>query len=770
MKKTRLATLVAASSIVLLSACGGGGGSSNTPTPTPTNSAPQAKNDALVLSNGESAKVDVLANDTDANGDTLSITAITSMPSFGSAEIVDGQIQYTPTDPYMTGQDTLVYQVSDGESTASASVSLSLTQRLSLSGKASGANMPGATITATNGSQTETTTIDAQGNYSLTLSVEDSSQTVTLTATSADGFSQQISLLESLDALFEGPAADRTLDNNELPALNLSYLSTADYLLESTLSSPEQGQVDAKNLNIQRRMELAGFIKLMAESEEYAKPEGEQSLVSFLQSDKYQNAEDAMGQHLRSINRMNDKGQLEYYYKADLSTSRAVIAQQESSSSEFDFRTLIDKTVLLSSESRQGYLAPSGALLTLNNDGTGSYNKNLNSVLPASFTWQIADNKLVLNYLKEDEGYPTISRLSLGNPWCPDYCSAYQEVKAEFGEETADLLLNNEQSLPSGQFQLITRDFRRTLSAQLSDTGKVRLVEVVEREREIVLPEQIRPEAGNPKANILFSTYYELTPTYASLLADYDEAQMAGSWAIPIQQGDSPYAGMTADVVEITSTSATAKYANTKFAWQLNAGVLTLQGDNYTYDITPIKAEGDEWLAIINRYEDEQLIFTKLQKMAKFSDSATNFEQHALTEIPMVLFKQYAFWDPSSWSGDLPKPSALFGHQLMADGHARRGIAVYDVPIGEGSLFGGGGVAWTWTKDGNKVEIASESTPRRRTWDIVSVSDDGTILVLERRYAWIPDVSPEELWESSLTTYKAYDLSSWPEIWANSEF
>ena len=105
----------------------------------------------------------------------------------------------------------------------------------------------------------------------------------------------------------------------------------------------------------------------------------------------------------------------------------------------------------------------------------------------------------------------------------------------------------------------------------------------------------------------------------------------------------------------------------------------------------------------------------------------------------------------------------------MADGNARRGIAAYEVPNGEGYEFTGG-IGWTWSKDGNKVEIATESAPRRRTWDIVSVSDDGTILVLERRYAWIPDVSPEELWESSLTTYKAYDLTNWPAIWANSEF
>ena len=538
MNKTRLATLVAASSIVLLSACGGGGSSSTpTPTPTPSNSAPQAKNDALVVLNGQSGKVDVLANDTDVNGDTLNITAITSMPSFGSAEIVDGQIEYTPTDPFKAGQDTLVYQVSDGESTASASVNLSLTQSLSLSGKVSGANMPGATLTAANGSQTETTTIDAQGNYSLILSVGDSSQTVILTATSADGFSQQISVLENLDALFEGPAADRTLDNNELPALNPSYLSTADYLLESTLSSPEQGQVDATGLNIQRRMELAGFIKLMAENEEYAKPEGEQNLVSFLQSDKYQNAEDAMGQHLRFINRMNDQGQLEYYYKADLSTSRAEIAQKERSSNEFDFRTLIDKTVLLSSESRQGYLAPSGTLLTLNNDGTGSYNKNINSALPESFTWQIADNKLVLNYLTEYDSYPSIDESLLGHPWCFVYCSSYQELKAEFGEEIAELMRNNTHLFAAGQYQLITRDLRSTLSAHPTENGSIRFVEVVEREREIVLPDQIRPDTGNPKADIIYSSYTELTPAYSSLLANFDEAQMAGSWAVPIQQG-----------------------------------------------------------------------------------------------------------------------------------------------------------------------------------------------------------------------------------------
>jgi hypothetical protein len=61
----------------------------------------------------QSAEIDVLANDTDADGDTLTVKQVSSQ--FGVAVILDNQqISYTPAADFI-GTDVLVYSISDGK-------------------------------------------------------------------------------------------------------------------------------------------------------------------------------------------------------------------------------------------------------------------------------------------------------------------------------------------------------------------------------------------------------------------------------------------------------------------------------------------------------------------------------------------------------------------------------------------------------------------------------------------------------------------------------
>lgn len=80
------------------------------------NTAPVARDDSVFVEvNGPSVAIDVLANDTDANGDTLTIDEITRAPEKGEATInSDETIQYlaTTNDPAV---DTLMYRISDGK-------------------------------------------------------------------------------------------------------------------------------------------------------------------------------------------------------------------------------------------------------------------------------------------------------------------------------------------------------------------------------------------------------------------------------------------------------------------------------------------------------------------------------------------------------------------------------------------------------------------------------------------------------------------------------
>ena len=76
------------------------------------NTAPNAVADAATTIENQSVVVDVLDNDTDAQNDTLSVSAFTQGTNGAVIELPDGTLQYTPN-PDFFGQDTFSYTVSD---------------------------------------------------------------------------------------------------------------------------------------------------------------------------------------------------------------------------------------------------------------------------------------------------------------------------------------------------------------------------------------------------------------------------------------------------------------------------------------------------------------------------------------------------------------------------------------------------------------------------------------------------------------------------------
>jgi len=80
--------------------------------PVNLNTPPVATDDSVTTVENESVLINVLANDTDVDGDTLSIDSVTQ-PSNGTAIIEDDAVRYTPDMAY-NGSDTFTYTVSDG--------------------------------------------------------------------------------------------------------------------------------------------------------------------------------------------------------------------------------------------------------------------------------------------------------------------------------------------------------------------------------------------------------------------------------------------------------------------------------------------------------------------------------------------------------------------------------------------------------------------------------------------------------------------------------
>ncbi|EIZ1899569.1 tandem-95 repeat protein [Vibrio parahaemolyticus] len=92
---------------------------------TPVNDAPVAKDDIATTQEDTVVTIDVLPNDTDVDGDKLSIQSATVPEAQGKVEIVDGKLVFTPAENF-NGHAEITYTVTDGELTDEAKVSVTV--------------------------------------------------------------------------------------------------------------------------------------------------------------------------------------------------------------------------------------------------------------------------------------------------------------------------------------------------------------------------------------------------------------------------------------------------------------------------------------------------------------------------------------------------------------------------------------------------------------------------------------------------------------------
>jgi Ca2+-binding RTX toxin-like protein len=109
-----------------------------TATVTPVNDPPRAEPDTVGVAGGMSAVVDAVANDSagpaDESGQALLVVAV-GAPAHGTATLIatgpdSGMIRYTPGAGF-TGVDSFTYDVSDGELTATGTVTVTVTAPVS---------------------------------------------------------------------------------------------------------------------------------------------------------------------------------------------------------------------------------------------------------------------------------------------------------------------------------------------------------------------------------------------------------------------------------------------------------------------------------------------------------------------------------------------------------------------------------------------------------------------------------------------------------------
>ncbi|WP_193244109.1 Ig-like domain-containing protein [Vibrio navarrensis] len=157
------------------------------------NDGPVATDDtASGTEDGGVITIDVLANDSDVDGDTLTITGATVPAEQGTVAIVDGKLEFTPANGF-SGKATVTYTITDGVAFDTAEVSVSVNRvsvdpitaddvinaseaagTVTVTGTATGGDIAtGDTVTLEINGKTYTTTVAAGGTWSVDVAGSD---------------------------------------------------------------------------------------------------------------------------------------------------------------------------------------------------------------------------------------------------------------------------------------------------------------------------------------------------------------------------------------------------------------------------------------------------------------------------------------------------------------------------------------------------------------------------------------------------------------------
>jgi hypothetical protein len=187
----------------------GGSPSTTTINALPFNTRPVAIDDVATAELNQTITINVLANDYDANGDTLSITSKTDGEN-GVVDIVGTTVTYDP-DSDWDGTDTFTYTISDGDKTTTATVHVTVyalgqwastvsysSQRVNNNGDSSGLKALGTPDTFSYGDAATAWTPQYAniGEQTITVgfAVPDEAKGVVIRETSGNGFVTKIEL------------------------------------------------------------------------------------------------------------------------------------------------------------------------------------------------------------------------------------------------------------------------------------------------------------------------------------------------------------------------------------------------------------------------------------------------------------------------------------------------------------------------------------------------------------------------------------------------
>lgn len=802
-------SIILGGSLTLMLACGGGGGGPE-PDPEPpvgNNKAPVLTGDKGESLNGAVITVDSLANDNDPEGDSLTITSVTRS-QFGEALIVDNTIQITPLATLQAGTETINYSVSDGNgNSVSSSINLTYTQSVTIKGKVLGLSGESLQLDYSLGSNSFSADVAVEGDFEFTVKGQDLSQLVQLTAN--NGVHTLSGYSKSLESLIELSDQNRELTSG---SSQLAVITPASSVYESLLKqflgsqerTDEQLQAFELNLDADVLLETAAMVKMFSQ-DNINLPDGISLLEDFINNkeviwsysqslvvddETLTNNGSASGSLVKGIalhsakldsEIQNLKNLIQPYIKPRLSTENATPKRAHSANKNGIAEDTI--TYYQLRPGHQGRIANydfSGAILTLNNDGTGYYQ---NEDGAGEFSWV------------DDEG---ITRITFAAPIVQrSYTSAatlyvtevvpasfFDNLSSEIKYQDAyfDLSLNSIdiQFIADNDYvDLASLTFNHTISAQA------------------IWPDESFDVESVPR-------YQEFRESAKNSTIPFTSEEVTGQWGMVVMiaaeleafDGEiSVDTNIFSDLLTFNADgTGTAEFAVQSLTWSIsNEGVLMVtQSNGATLQIIRLDEDGKAYGALILAELDSKKV-SGYRMVIKKEIESFNFDPFATA----YLQASWGLANPQNYNGDNQlSQKGYFGFKINGEGLGER-LVTYLSLSGAANTFefitrienrfvdidDNNDVMITsralWDADDNFVATYSDCDTlssncyvwRKRQW-IPLAQDDNRIYMLEPQYfdwqAGYPMVKPAlddiDVKMSPAIKSNYYEIMPYPEL------
>lgn len=347
-----------------------------------------ANSDSAVAINRQSVDIEVTDNDSYDGSGSLSLSIVDYEEADGKLAVDDLLVTFTPADDF-GGETSFVYELTDGQHSSTAEVTVTSAQQLTISGQVTDAPIANATVVVQYLDNEFVTVTDEYGQYDIEIlfAGEASDEVIRLSARGSQANDQEYvtlsSILGDFNQLMTQAGEDFTLQRNDNNAVQVTQVSTAIDIL--THANTDGGLTlanltDAEaGINPDLMIEMAGVIKLLVDNANYQLPEGFDTIEQFLKNPDAYNAVVATA---------SETGDLAEAIAATLADPdvRPTLTADQFAGNYF---------LALSGNSVIGYTSRESWLI--NNDGTVDIMRaSWPNYTSATVDWRLDDNKLEL--------------------------------------------------------------------------------------------------------------------------------------------------------------------------------------------------------------------------------------------------------------------------------------------------------------------------------------------------------------------------------------